>query len=182
VTDPYLSGTYRWWHRAEPSPELVAAEAAGHLGQAGVVVDLGCGLGSELGYLASRGWRGIGVDLSFPALALARERHPHVTFACSDVTSLPLRAGSADLLLDRGCFHYLPAGFRTGYAQEAARVLRPGGRLLLRMCLTSAGVRNGLDEESIRATFGGWGLASMTRMDLASDTRSMPAILAILLN
>jgi hypothetical protein len=27
-----------------------------------------------------------------------------------------------------------------------------------------------------------WPLASMTRMDLASDTRSMPAILAVLLN
>ena len=50
------------------------------------------------------------------------------------------------------------------------------------MCLTSAGVPNGLDESAISATFGTWQLASMTRMDLASDTRSMPAILAVLLN
>src|ERR1039457_3620765 len=77
--------------------------------------------------------------------------HPGVTFACADVTSLPVRAGSADLLLDRGCFHYLPAGSRGDYAEEAARVLRPGGRLLLRMCLTSAGVPNGLDEQTISA-------------------------------
>ena len=181
-TDPYASGTCRWWHRTEPSPELVAAEATGALGKPGVVVDLGCGLGSELGYLAGRGWHGIGVDLSVPALARARDRHPGVTFACADVTSLPVRAGSADLLLDRGCFHYLPAGSRGDYAEEAARVLRPGGRLLLRMCLTSAGVPNGLDEQTISATFSAWQLASMTRTDLVSDTRSMPAILAILLN
>ena len=140
------SGTYRWWHRAEPSPELVAAESAGALGPPGIVVDLGCGLGTELGYLAGRGWRGIGVDLSAPALTQARDGHPGVAFACADVTSLPLRAGSADLLLDRGCFHYLPAESRGDYARQAARVLRPGGRLLLRMCLTSAGVPNGLDE------------------------------------
>src|SRR6266446_1256874 len=80
-----------------------------------------------------------------------------------DVTNLPLSAGSADLLVDRGCFHYLPPAKRAGYAREAGRVLRPGGRLLLRMCLNSAGVRNALD-----------------RMDLVSDTRAMPAIRAIL--
>lgn len=62
----------------------------------------------------------------------------------------------------------------------AARVLRPGGRLLLRMCLNSAGVPNGLDEETIRATFRGWRLRSMERVDLVSDTRSMPAVMAIL--
>jgi SAM-dependent methyltransferase len=182
MTDPYVSGTYRWWHRAEPSPELLAAEAAGALGEPGVVVDLGCGLGSELGYLARRGWFGVGVDLSVPALAQARCRHPGVMFACADVTRLPMRAGSADLLLDRGCFHYLRAGSRDGYASEAARVLRPGGRLLLRMCLNSAGVPHGLDEETITAAFSTWRLASMTRTDLISDTRSMPAILALLLN
>ncbi len=182
MTDPYASGTYRWWHRTEPSPELLAAEAAGELGRPGVVVDLGCGLGSELGYLARRGWHGIGVDLSVLALTRARDRQPGVTFACADVTSLPLRGGAADLLLDRGCFHYLAARSRGDYAREAARVLRPGGRLLMRMCLTSAGVPNGLDEQIISTTFAGWELASVTRTDLVSDTRSMPAILAILLN
>jgi SAM-dependent methyltransferase len=182
VTDPYASGTYRWWHRAEPSPELVAAESAGTLGRPGVVVDLGCGLGSEVSHLAGRGWHGIGVDLSMTALALARDGRPGVTFTRADVTSLPLRTGSADLLLDRGCFHYLTAGSRGEYAREAARVLRPGGRLLLRMCLTSAGVPNGLGEETISATFSTWQLASMTRTEIVSDTRQMPAILAILLN
>jgi SAM-dependent methyltransferase len=182
VTDPYASGTCRWWHRAEPSPELVAAESAGALGRPGVVVDLGCGLGTELGYLTGRGWRGIGVDLSMPALARARDGRQGATFARADVTTLPLRTSSADLLLDRGCFHYLTARSRSDYARETARVLRPGGRLLLRMCLTSAGVPNGLDEQTISGTFSTWQLASMTRSEIVSDSRSMPAIVAILLN
>ena len=69
---------------------------------------------------------------------------------------------------------------RARYAREAARVLRAGRRLLLRVCLTSAGVPNGLDEGTIRTAFRGWRLASIERVDLASDTRTMPAVLALL--
>jgi SAM-dependent methyltransferase len=176
----YQDGTYRWWHLSEPSPELLAAEAAGELGRPGAVIDVGCGLGSEIGYLAGRGWRGLGVDLSAAALGRARARHPAVTFARADVTRLPVRDGSADLMIDRGCFHYLAAGARAGYAREAARVLRPGGRLLLRMCLTSAGRPNGLGEETIRGAFDGWQTLWMERRALATDTRTMPALLALL--
>ncbi len=60
-------------------------------------------------------------------------------------------------------------------------MLRPGGRLALRMCLTSAGVPNGLDEETIARTFRGWRHAVLKCVDLASDTRTMPAVLAILI-
>jgi ubiquinone/menaquinone biosynthesis C-methylase UbiE len=103
-----------------------------------------------------------------------------VTFARADATCLPLRSAAADLLIDRGCFHYLTEPARPRYAQEAARVLRPGGRLLLRMCLNSAGVPNGLSEETIRATFHAWQLASIERVALVSGTRTMPAVLAML--
>ena len=178
MEDPYTSDTYRWWHLSAPSPELLAAEAAGELGGPDTVVDLGCGLGSEVGYLASRGWRGLGVDLSPAALTRARARYPGAWFACADVTRLPLRAGAAGLLLDRGCFHYLTAPGRARYARETARVLRPGGQLMLRMCLNTAGIPNGLDEATIRATFGAWSLTSVKRAGLTSDTGTMPAILA----
>ena len=187
VDDPYLTGTCRWWHLTEPSPELLAVEAAGAVGTGGtpgqprVAVDLGCGLGTEIEYLAGRGWRGLGVDISAAALFQAHERHRAAAFACADVTSLPLRADSADLLLDRGCFHYLGPAGRARYAAEARRVLRASGRLLLRMCLNSAGRPNGLDEDTIRATFSGWKLLAIDRAELISDTRAMPAVTAILI-
>jgi SAM-dependent methyltransferase len=181
VDDPYLTGSWRWWHLAKPSPELLAAEGAGAIGSPAVAVDLGCGLGTEIGYLAARGWRGLGLDLSAAALTGARSRHRNAVFACADVTNLPLQDGAADLLLDRGCFHYLAEPARARYAREAWRVLRPGGRLLLRMCLNSAGVPNGLDESTISEAFGGWHLADLHRTELVSDTRSMPAITALII-
>ena len=180
MNDPYLTDLHRWWHLDSPSPELLAAEAAGDLGSPGVAIDLGCGLGSEAGYLASRGWRCLGLDLSSPALHRAKSAHPATAFARADVTALPVGAATADLLLDRGCFHYLGAAGRARYAGEAARVLRPGGRLLLRMCLNSAGVPNGLSEATIEAAFTGWVIFSMRQADLVTGTRTMPALQALL--
>ena len=164
-----------------PSADLLAAEAAGTLGEPGVVVDQGCGLGSEVAYLTERGWHGLGLDLSAAALADARSRHGAPSFARADVTRLPLRTATVDLLIDRGCFHYFDAGGRAAYAREAIRVLRPGGRLLLRMCLTSAGEPNGLDEHTVREAFRNWQLAGMRRCQLSSDTRTMPAVVALLI-
>lgn len=155
MADPYADGTYRWWHLTRPSPELVAAKANGWLGKPGRVLDAGCGLGTETAYLARRGWHAVGTDLSRAALLRARREHPGPAFVLADVRTLPFKPGSFDLLLDRGCFHYLPRGGRSRYAAEAERVLRPGGRLLLRACRSSAGVPNDIDEHGLRGCFGG---------------------------
>jgi SAM-dependent methyltransferase len=176
VADPYCDGTYRWWHLRAASPELVAAEAEGWLGSPGFAVDLGCGLGTEAAYLAVRGWRAVGVDLSGPALERARREHPGVPIAQADVLSLPFPSAMFHLALDRGCFHYLSPAQRTEYATEVQRVLRPAGRLLLRACLTSRGVRNDVTESSATAVFRGWDIERLVRADLPSDTRAMPGL------
>ena len=69
VDDRYVTDLHRWWHLSAPLPELLAAEAAG---KPGAAVDLGCGLGSEIGHLVGRGWHGLSVDLSTAALTRAR--------------------------------------------------------------------------------------------------------------
>ena len=186
MSDPYLDGVYRWWNLTGPSPELLAAQADGWLtgsartpGSArGLVIDVGCGLGSELAHLARAGWRTVGVDLSAAALRQARASTTGPAFARADVRTLPFAGGSFDLALDRGCFHYLPPSQWRCYAAELARVLQPGGRLLLRTCLTSAGVRNQVTESGVVEAFAGWQSDGVTEVRLVSDTRSMPALVA----
>lgn len=196
MADPYLDGVYRWWHLTIASPELLAAQADGWLdgavagvggavlpgasGQA--VLDVGCGLGSEVAYLSGAGWRGIGIDLSWPAIRQARQLHPPESDGClfvrADALSLPFATGAFALAIDRGCFHYLEPGSWPRYAAEVRRVLRPGGRLLLRACLTSAGVRNKVTESGVLAAFAGWQCADIRETGLISDTREMPALIA----
>ena len=194
VTDPYLDGVYRWWHLTAASPELLAADADGWLetaptaGRTAAVastraaLDVGCGLGTEVAYLADKGWSAVGIDLSATAIRHARRLHPPESggrlFARADVLRLPFAAGSFALAIDRGCFHYLAPELWTRYAVEVRRVLRPGGRLLLRACLTSAGVRNTVTEPGILAAFADWRCDGVRETRLVSDTREMPALVA----
>lgn len=173
----YKTDTYRVWHFSTLSPELLAALEDGWLEPPGRALDLGCGLGTELAQLARRGVPlTVGVDRSAVALRRARDRHPAVRFVRADVTELPFRGRSFDLALDRGCFHYLPAGLRRRYAAEVLRVLRPGGRFLLRACLYAQGVRNDVTEPLIRRVFADWRVVSVERAAIPSDTRQMIAL------
>jgi SAM-dependent methyltransferase len=194
MADPYLDGVYRWWHLTEPSPELLAAAGDGWLdgpasagsrasaSTARAVLDVGCGLGSEIAYLSGAGWSGVGIDLSWTAIRQARQLHPPASdgclFARADVLSLPFATGTFALAIDRGCFHYLEPERWPRYAAEIHRVLRPGGRLLLRACLNSAGIRNKVTESGLLAAFAGWHCAGVREAGLVSDTREMPALIA----
>jgi len=176
VADPYVDGVYRWWHLSVPSPELIEAEADGWLGETGTAVDIGCGLGTEIAHLAAKGWKAVGVDRSGVAVGRARRAHGGVSFVQADVLALPFPAGIFDLALDRGCFHYLSPPRWPHYAAEACRVLRPGGRMLLRACLTSRGMRNEVTESEITGAFAGWVIERIAPGTLRSDTRTMQAL------
>ena len=131
------------WDCPWPSPELVGTVLG--LGPAvGVAaLDVGCGAGTEAVYLASLGLETIGVDISPTALAIAAERaaaaRVAVDLRLGDVLELPVEDASIDFVNDRGLLHHVPAESRGRYAAEVARVLRPGGWLLVRGM--SAGTR-----------------------------------------
>jgi SAM-dependent methyltransferase len=80
MADHYADGTCRWWHLSRPPPELIAALGDGWLSPRGDVLDVGCGLGTEAGYLGSAGWQAVGVDLSEAAIARAAARHAGAAF------------------------------------------------------------------------------------------------------
>lgn len=142
------------------------------------MLDIGCGLGTEAGHLGRAGWQAVGIDLSEVALAKAAATHDGAAFLRTDVRRLPFRARSFDVALDRGCFHYLSAAERPRYAEELRRVLRPGGKFLLRASLRAAGVRNDIDETVIRQAFVAWRVELMERAKVPSDTRMLHVVLA----
>jgi SAM-dependent methyltransferase len=178
MTDEYDDETFRWWHLSGPSPELVRAHEDGWLGLPGSVLDVGCGLGSELAHLSSLGWQAVGMDLSISALRRAKAAHQAVAFLEADALSLPFTTGSFDVALDRGCFHYLLPADRPRYLQELERVLRPGGHLLLRACRRSAGTPNDLTAGVLESLLHSWRIVELREEEIVSDTRLMPSVVA----
>ena len=176
--DEYASDAHRWWHLSRPSPELLEALGDGWIAPPARVLDLGCGLGVELGILAGLGFEATGIDQSEIAIERARASHRAARFLVGDVRELPFELETFDVLLDRGCLHYLTAPDRTRYEREAWRVLRPGGRFLLRACLTSGGVRNDLPADLLEREFARWHRVVSQRRSIPSDTRSMEALVA----
>ena len=101
---------------------------------AGRLIDIGTGTGRVLELLAPRISQGLGVDASKAMLALARSRLAradltHCSVRLADMYRLPLPDGGFDLAVLQMVLHY--AEDPAGVVAEAARVLRPGGRLIV---------------------------------------------------
>lgn len=93
------------------------------------MLDIGCGTGHYMGWLAQRGYAVAGVDASEQMLAAARENNPGAALQRSDVDRLPFPDASFDLVVCIEVLRYLPAP-RNAIA-EMARVLKPGGIALV---------------------------------------------------
>lgn len=113
-----------------PRAELTALPAL--LDDNWVVGDLGCGTGQVAASLAPFVRRVVAVDGSAPMLTAARRRlapFRNVEIQRGDLESLPLEDGSLDAAVLSLALHVAPEPGRV--LAEAARVLRPGGRLLV---------------------------------------------------
>jgi ArsR family transcriptional regulator len=102
--------------------------------RAGRLLDVGTGTGRLLEVLAPHIERGLGVDASRAMLALARSRlskpeMAHCAVRQADMYRLPLADGSFDTAVLQMVLHY--AEDPAAALAEAARVLRPGGLLLV---------------------------------------------------
>jgi SAM-dependent methyltransferase len=131
----YRFGTPRW-DTSITAPEVVAVSEGAAAIPAGRALDMGCGTGTNVIYLARHGWEAVGVDFSPVAIAQARQKAgdtPGATFVEGDVSQLSRLGidGPFDFLLDIGCYHGLPAHARQDYAREVARVTRPGALFMI---------------------------------------------------
>jgi len=94
-----------------------------------VVLDAACGTGRYSAYLAGRGHRVIGVDRSGAMLAKARAKLPQCAFHEGDLEALPLASASVDAAVCALALLHLPEVARA--IAELARVVRPGGRVIV---------------------------------------------------
>jgi ArsR family transcriptional regulator len=120
-------------HVAEAELEAAVAATLGP-GPFDLLVDLGTGTGRILELLGPRYRRGLGLDLNPAMLAYARAKLAHAGLAHAQVRQaniydLPLADRSADAVVIHLVLHFLSDPLRA--IREAARVLAPGGRLLI---------------------------------------------------
>lgn len=91
------------------------------------VLDLGTGPGVVVAAVRERGAHPIGVDFSSQMLEEARRRYPDVEFYEAPIESLPFEDRSFDAVAGNFVLHH--SGAPDAALQEAARVLRGGGRI-----------------------------------------------------
>ena len=135
----FFSANAEQWNRIRSLhvPETKVEETLLQLSsgrEAGTLVDLGTGTGRILELMGAKAEAGIGIDLSPEMLGFARTHLEqagidHCSVRQGDLYDLPLQDETADLVTLHQVLHYLddPAAA----VAEAARVLKPGGRLLI---------------------------------------------------
>lgn len=119
-----------WCARVEGDPwERFADELAARLGESARVLDLGCGNGAKILRLAKR-FDVVGVDISEEQLQLAREAVPQATFVQGDFTKVEVE-GPFDAVTAFYSITHVPREEHTRLFEKVARLLRPGGYLLV---------------------------------------------------
>lgn len=120
-------------HVAEERVEAALREIVGER-RFHALLDLGVGTGRMLEMLAPFADRAVGVDQSPAMLNVARSRMDHAGLRHAqlrqgDIYALPVERDGYDLVTIHQVLHYLDEPARA--LREAARTLRPGGRLVI---------------------------------------------------
>ncbi|MBX9931964.1 MAG: metalloregulator ArsR/SmtB family transcription factor [Methylobacterium sp.] len=145
------------------------------------LIDLGTGTGRMLGLLAGRAARATGLDSSHAMLSVARanlERMglSRVDLRQGDIHAPPFARGSFDVVLVHQVLHYLDDPARA--LREAARLVAPGGRLLVVdfaphslefLRDAQAHRRLGFAAEQVSGWLADAGLPAVTTRDLTPD-------------
>jgi len=155
------------WDIGRPQPAIVRLAETGQI--TGSVLDVGCGTGENVLYLAEHGYVATGVDGAPTAIkkarAKAKRRGLNASFEVGDALNLPTPERQFDTVIDSGLFHVFSDDERPRFRESLGRVLRLGGTYFL-MCFSDRqpgdwGPRR-VTQAEIRAVFSdGWRVNSI---------------------
>jgi len=150
------------WDIGRPQPAIIRLAETGQI--TGWVLDIGCGTGENLLYLAERGFVAMGIDGAPTAIekarAKAKGRGLNAQFEVADALNLSIPTRQFDTVIDSGLFHVFSDEDRARFRDSLGRVIRLGGVYFL-MCFSDQqpgdwGPRR-VTQAEIRSTFSdGW--------------------------
>ncbi len=166
------------WDIPRPQKAVIEAAEAGEI--QGSVLDVGCGTGENVMYLAEKGHEAWGLDFVPAAIGRARtkadKRGLKATFVVGNALKLTELGRQFDTIIDCGLFHTFSDDERPKFVEELSKRLRIGGRLVI-LCFSDEepgtdGPRR-VTQAEIRSSFAnGWNVERIEprRFEVVDDT------------
>jgi tocopherol O-methyltransferase len=172
----YYDGCVRTHAEALLNTNHMLAELA-ELRPGETVLDAGCGIGGSACWLAAhRAVHCVGIApvvrqvRKATALAAARGLSQRAQFVCTDYTCTPFGDASFDVVWALESICHTPQ--KTRFYREAARLLKPGGRLVIAEYMRRTRPAPANDERLLQQWFAGW---SMPDLDTQEEHRGSAA-------
>ena len=97
----------------------------------GKILDVGCGVGVDAGYMYSKGFKVVGIDLSREMLKIARQHFPQIDFRLLDIKKINYGANSFDGIFASFSLIHLPKKDIPNILKKFYKILKRGGVLYI---------------------------------------------------
>ncbi len=95
------------------------------------ILDVGCGVGVDAGFMASEGFEIIGVDLSKEMLNIARQKFPQIDFRHQDIRELDFPPNSFDGILASCSLIHIPKKDVPALLEKFHQILKKNGAIYI---------------------------------------------------
>ena len=95
------------------------------------ILDAGCGVGVDAGFMASKGFKIIGMDLSKEMLDIARQTFPHIDFMQKDIRELDFPPNSFDGILASCSLIHIPKKDTSRLIRKFHQILKKNGAIYI---------------------------------------------------